>query len=223
MKPTVKKDGRWRTVISGYRRVNGRWRAFYKRVVGINSLATWWDFDRNLNDYVNNTLASKGSTTDYGEVDGKVGLRVYGGHHGLIPSFQLGTSWTISLWYYPVALTTYSHLLTNTANQSNLAIKLAVGRPYLHSGGIGSRMAVKSIPAGKWSMLTFTYTPGSFKIYIDGVLDVTYVITFNLPTGAAYIGRGHESEFSNGYQRDVMRYTRPLTAEEIAELYRQQS
>ncbi len=219
--PMVKVDGVWRKASAAYIKVNGVFKKFYSETVGLESLVRWWDFNANLADYVNNALATLNDGAALGSASGKNAVRVFGGRYVRVPGLSFSGDWTVSLWYYPLDFTSYAHLLTNETSQSNFALKLmaSTGVPYLHTAGSGSVMAATGLTLNKWSMVTFTYTNGTLRIYINGVLSVTQAATITGPAGAYLIGKGHLTEYSNGYERDVMRWNRALTPTEVAELY----
>lgn len=219
----------WKEVVRGSVKVSGTWRTFYKRLVVSNGLLNWWGLDGVRADYITMTSVALSAGASFQSIAGKLALRLVSGGYATTPSIALGSGpWTINLWYYPVSIASYSHLLTHADGQTYFALKLGTtgvfpGRPYLYAQSLGgSQVAATALTMNQWSMVTFTYTAGRLRIYVNGVLSGTFSVTFTVPAGQMRMGVGHNEEASNGYQRDVSLFDRELTQAEITALYNDQ-
>jgi hypothetical protein len=100
---------------------------------------------------------------------------------------------------------TYPQFLVNTSS----------GQSYVYGNS--------AIGTSVWKNCTGTYSPGSAKIYIDGVLFSTTTSstgTGNIIYSSGYLSLGfHAGEIFNGYLSQLLVYNRELSATEILQNY----
>lgn len=219
----IKRSGVWTTPQRILTKVNGVWLGVIHLLSVMSGLTRWWLSESKAVDPITGTSASIYSAT-FAAVLGKMSLRVYGGRYAVIPKVTLGSSWSISLWYYPLGYSDYTHLLTHVAGQVNFAFKLNVGtgKPYVHFKGVSYGLSSGGLPINAWSMVTATCANGVLRIYLNGVLQVTANVSVTLAETSMYVGIGNDTEYSNGYQRDLLLYNRELSQVEINTIYREQ-
>lgn len=221
----VKWGGLWKTPQRILTKVNGVWQGIQHLLSVMNGLTRWWLSESKAVDPISGTSLTVSSGATFAAVLGRMSLRIYGGRYALVPNVSLSGNWSINLWYYPLGYETYSHLLTHVGGQVNFALKLTVGdgRPYLHYKGVSYGLSSAGLPLNQWSMVTVTHEAGVLKIYLNKVLQTTANVTVSQAAVNMYVGRGHEVEYSNGYQRDLLFYNRALSQAEIDTIYQEQA
>lgn len=193
-----------------------------------------WKLESDLADLMGAKAATATGTMNYVTFGGKNALKFTPGVNAwvTINNLKFGSGpWSVNLWYNPVNFTDYHHLLS-TPDNSTLVFKIgktgdpiASAKPYVVASSFnvtGGKVGADVVPAGTWSMFTFTFTGSSLKIYVNGVLKGDFAVTMNVPLSNFKIGHntsGSTTEQSNGYQRDLSIYSRVLTVNEILELY----
>lgn len=222
--PHVKVADNWVPVKKGYTKVAGNWKQVYP--FPGTGIVNWWLLENDLLDSIGAKHGTGAGSLSYADVNGRRGIRFNGSSYVALPtltSFSNGT-WTVCTWYYPVALTMYSHLLT-ALTQSDNAFKIAPSnagsisaRPYHHVGGV-SRIGDVALALNSWHHIAFTFDGSSLKIYVNKVLVGQYSnLSISIGDFAYRIGNGNSTEYSNGYQNDLRVYNRALTALEIANI-----
>jgi hypothetical protein len=140
--------------------------------------------------------------------------------------------YTLSFWVYPLdsgrAVYFGDHQLssiptTNFERNANGTLR------YYHNGSPDKSFANTDTPPNAWTMLTVTYTPGTMKVYKNGVLAETFshtaTITKNI-NGIMRIGRDNRtgSDYGAtplyGYISDFRFYVTCLSAGDVQELYK---
>jgi len=224
----VKWGGLWKTPQRILTKVNGVWQGIPHLLSVMNGLTRWWLSESKTVDPITGTSLTVSSGASFAAVLGRMSLRIYGGRYALVPNVSLSGNWSINLWYYPLGFDTYTHLLTHLSGQNTFAFKLTSatyvggpGRPYLVFNSASHGLTSQAIPLNKWSMLTVTHSNGVLRIYVDGVLSTTTNISVSVAETNMYVGRGHNEEYSNGYQRDLLFYNRALSQVEIDTIYQE--
>ena len=219
----IKRSGIWTTPQSIFSKVNGVWRGVMHLLSVMSGLSRWWLSDSKTIDPITGTSLTVSSNASFVTLLGKMCLRIYGGRYAVVPSVTLVGNWSINLWYYPISYATYTHLLTHVSNQTNFALKLtdAGGKPYLHYRGVSYGLSSAGMPLNAWGMVTVTHEAGVLKIYLNGVLQTTANVTVTQAATNMYVGIGNDAEYSNGYQRDLLFYTRALSQAEIDTIYQE--
>lgn len=221
----IKLGGLWKTPQRILTKINGDWQGIIHLLSVMDGLTRWWLSESKTVDPITGTSVSVSSGATFATVLGRMSLRIYGGRYALIPNVTLTGNWSINLWYYPRGYADYTHLLTHVGGQVNFALKLTnvAGRPYLHYKGVSYGLSSSGLPLNQWSMVTVTHEAGVLKIYLNKVLQTTNNVTVSQAAVNMYVGRGHEDEYSNGYERDILIYNRALSQAEIDTIYQEQA
>lgn len=191
-------------------------------------LKNWWKLQTDYEDHEGDKNGVPTGTLSFVTFLGRKALRlILGGGYVTLPSLSFGNApWTLSLWYSPVDLAQYHHLLTSE-DHGALLFKIArsddpvAGKVYVYAGTFnpaGSKYATDNIPVGTWTLLTFTFDGSTLNIYYNDVLKRSVAVTMNVPTRNFRIGYGNAGEYSKGYQSDVRIFDRALSLEEIRQV-----
>jgi hypothetical protein len=104
------------------------------------------------------------------------------------------------------------------------------GRHWLYrsaSGKLGTYLkgsaleSAGTIPVGTWTFAAVTYDTSTLRLYLNGTLAAQTTATLTSSTGDMLIGRSKTGQYWNGKIDNVRIYNRALTADEIADMYRQ--
>jgi hypothetical protein len=139
--------------------------------------------------------------------------------------------YTLSFWVYPLdsgrAVYFGDHQISSVLTVNFERTADGVFR-YYHNGSPDKSFANTNTPEKTWTMLTVTYTPGTMKVYKNGVLAETLshtaTITKNID-GIMRIGRDNRtgSDYGAtplyGYISDFRFYTTCLSSDDIKDLY----
>jgi hypothetical protein len=140
--------------------------------------------------------------------------------------------YTLSLWVYPLdsgrAVYFGDHQISSVST-INFERTADGAFRYYHNGSPDKSFANTNTPEKTWTMLTVTYTPGTMKVYKNGVLAETLshtaTITKNI-NGIMRIGRDNRtgSDYGAtplyGYISDFRFYVTCLSAGDVQELYK---
>ena len=144
--------------------------------------------------------------------------------------YDVGTTATYSAWVNPAAIGSGMYIFEKTqagAEDKSLYVTSA-GKAgfYLynvsdwHDAGIES---ATTLSAGTWYHIVGTYDGVRARLYVNGVLENSRAVTGNVADsiGAFVIGsRNGVSNFFSGSIDEMRFYNRPLSADEVSQLYR---
>jgi hypothetical protein len=150
-------------------------------------------------------------------------------------SFIFGKNFSVSVWVKPKSIGTYGRIFNKWASsQEDFFIGISSSnhlksylfglvRPSLESNSLAT--------IDSWNHIVVTYDGSTSKLYLDGVLSSSASNSnfISRSNGDLFIGHNpsRESEISNsafnGVIDDLMIYDRPLTLNEIDQLYKNQN
>ncbi|PCJ03251.1 MAG: hypothetical protein COB14_00535 [Alphaproteobacteria bacterium] len=149
-----------------------------------------------------------------------------------------GTNATLtwSFWFNPDSIPAgEAQLLTKSLSSENkdweFAYKDGQTVRFYYENGSGNDApcrcdTISTFNTGEWNLITATYdgNTNALKMYVNGVLESTFTLTYDLPdtTGSVQIGQRSYAAGVNNFDGDiddVRIYDRVLTSTEIAYLY----
>ena len=134
------------------------------------------------------------------------------------------SSWSAVMWIKPSSVSgaTYQALLGGrySVGYATLYLKGSKFGVYTDADHFGTA----SLLAGKWSQVVATFSGGTYKTYVNGVLDIntSYSASFGPNGGSVVMGVNPialNSERFTGVIDDTRVYSRALSATEIQQLY----
>ena len=139
----------------------------------------------------------------------------------LVPSINIGSSFTVELWIFPRRASCFQYLVANGYNQTNFGAlyfvnnQLQYWQGNLPGGHIDS--APGSIALNAWAHVAVTYDGHFARLYINGNLAATsgdHVETFNNQIRFGYAVFPADPHFQ-GSLDEVSLYNRDLSAAEL--------
>lgn len=193
-----------------------------------SGLKYWWKLQTDYADSVGGKNGTPSGSLSFATHLGRKALRlVPNGGWVTIPNLTFGNQpWTLSLWYAPVDMSVYHHLLSSE-DHATLLFKIArsddpnAGKSYVYAASAlpaGSKFSSIVVPSGVWTLITYVYDGSTLKFYFNNVLRGSSPVTMNVPARNFRIGYGNAGEYSKGYQSDVRIFDRALTVQEIEQI-----
>ena len=198
--------------------------------ISTQGLVGYWSGDGNANDF--STSGNNGTFSAGTYVAGKFGKAFSFDGSGAVLASDSGlpvgnSDRTISFWLKTASTNSDITMFSYGSDGEDKFFSIVLdgnGMPYIF--GLGSPLiSYTSVNNNLWHLITVTHTSTSTKIYIDAILDVDYVATFNtVSSGDLSIG-GDQLYNSNfvGLLDQVMIYNRALSADEVKSMYESNS
>jgi len=185
---------------------------------------TWLDLSGNNN----NGYLSNGPT--FSSANG--GSIVFDGTNDYIymggSSIQLSNNFTLSVWHKPNVINTLNAYIIDQGNIGQNPTNSLQWHNYgltLTAINISSVSANGTINTANWNNMVCSFTSGTVKFYINGILDSTITATFTsfTPNGDLKIARqGHKNRFFSGNIANVYIYYKVLSDSEVLQNYNSQ-
>ena len=132
---------------------------------------------------------------------------------GTSSDYIFGTGdFTVECWAYFSTLNADNALITNHNNDSNWVFKVVSGKLQYYPGdGNGSSInGTSTIKTGSWYHFSATRQSGTFRLFVNGVLETTATVTANYTVNnTLYIGAQQNNlagTYLNGYLQDARIY-----------------
>lgn len=208
-----------------------------------SGLVLYYPMNGNANDASGNGLNGTmvgGVTATMDRFGNAGGALLFNGSNGYIDVpdgvYFNGSSFTVSCWVKTNNYATWSRVFDFGNGPGNNNVLMAVtngtsGRPAAEvyngttSGGQISSPST-TIPTGQWSLLVFTWSAGTGRLYMNGTQLVSGTITApqNVVRTICYIGRSNWSgdAYANGAFDDFRIYNRTLSSAEMNSLLLEQ-
>jgi hypothetical protein len=162
-------------------------------------------------------------------------LALNGGWTQVPPGIYFDTpEFTISVWIYPMNVSSWSKIIDfgNGQSADNIVLGLSYSnnlKPYFefHSGSDNVFQATSSKPVtfNQWQFLTATFNQKNATVYLNGTCVAktnasSFTQQINLSRSRCFIGKSNwaSNGYSFSYLDDLRFYNRSLTQEEIVEL-----
>ncbi|NBU05778.1 MAG: T9SS C-terminal target domain-containing protein [Sphingobacteriia bacterium] len=197
--------------------------------VSPNGLIGYWPFNGNANDEsgngLNGTVNGATLTTDrFGYLNSAYS---FNGLNNYISTNRNNLNEiSVSLWFYTTANIGFSPFVD--ANPSNWEMYLKNLKPtftkWISSpSNYQELISTNTVPLSQWHHIVYTYSSNNVKIYLNGVLNSSFtnVTLVNFNSGLYYFGASISgtSQYYNGKLDDIGIWDRPLTDQEITNLY----
>ena len=198
-----------------------------------SGLLSQWSFSETTGTYTYDQLNRRGTISGAVRVAGKSGnglsfdgvndrVNIADGNY-----LDFTNNFTVAAWVYPRKNTGWRTVVLKERSGGLCYALYAsddTGKPnaYINIGGgdVGV-VGPNSLPLNQWSHLAFTYSSGSFKLYVNGALVRTLNVSGNVTTSTGafrFGGNAVWSEWLDGIIDEVRLYNRALSASEIASL-----
>jgi hypothetical protein len=142
----------------------------------------------------------------------------------LLPSMNIGSTYTVELWMYPTSPGSYQHLFSNSWNAPGEygALYLDGNVVSYWQGSAGRTQASVLIPQNQWTHVALTFNGTVNQIYINGLPSglpsTNHTEVFNNNAVIGYSDPPESSHFQ-GRLDDVSLYNTVLTPNQISFIY----